>query len=77
MELILGLYHDLHNHLHHLINSLFQMTDYLAEREQLFHDIECIVESFFHEKYNGDTAESDELTRILCDAVEKNFPTTN
>jgi hypothetical protein len=51
------------------------MTDYLAEREQLMHDIECIVDAFFYEKYNGDVAEGDELTRILCDAVCKNFPT--
>ena len=51
------------------------MADYLAEREQLMHDIECIVEAFFYEKYNGDTAEGDELTRIICDAVCKNFPT--
>ena len=50
------------------------MTDYLAEREQLMHDIECIVDAFFYEKYNGDVAEGDELTRILCDAVCKNFP---
>ena len=49
--------------------------DYLAEREQLMHDIECIVDSFFYEKYNGDSAESDELIRTLCDAVCKNFPT--
>ena len=52
-----------------------QMADYLAEREQLMHDIECIVDAFFYEKYNGDVAEGDELTRILCDAVCKNFPT--
>ena len=51
------------------------MADYLAEREQLMHDIECIVDAFFYEKYNGDVAGSDELTRILCDAVCKNFPT--
>ena len=49
--------------------------DYLAEREQLMHDIDCIVDAFFYEKYNGDVAEGDELTRILCDAVCKNFPT--
>ena len=53
------------------------MADYLAEREQLMHDIECIVDAFIYEKYNGDVAERDELTRILCDAVCKNFPTTN
>ena len=49
----------------------------LKQREQLMEDIDCIVDDFFYEKYNGDTAEIDELTRILCDAVCKNFPTTN
>ena len=55
--------------------ELTHMNDYLAEREQLMHDIECIVETFFYEKYNGDIAEADELTSILCDAVCKNLPT--
>ena len=53
------------------------MADYLAEREQLMHNVECIVESFFYEKYNGDVAEADELTRMICDAVCDSFPTTN
>ena len=47
----------------------------LMQREQLMEDIDCIVDDFFYEKYNGDIAERDELTRILCDAVCKNFPT--
>ena len=47
----------------------------LMAREQLIEDIECIVDDFFYEKYNGDIAERDELTRILCDAVCRNFPT--
>ena len=51
------------------------MADYLSEREQLMEDIDTIVDDFFYEKYNGDTAERNELTRILCDAVCKNFPT--
>ena len=51
------------------------MNDYLAEREQLMEDIDCIVDDFFYEKYNGDIAERDELIRTLCDAVCKNFPT--
>ena len=49
--------------------------DTLKQREQLMEDIDCIVDDFFYEKYNGDIAERDELTRILCDAVCKNFPT--
>ena len=47
----------------------------LMQREQLMEDIDCIVDDFFYEKYNGDIAERDELTRILCDAVCKNFTT--
>jgi len=39
----------------------------LTEREQLMEDIRCSVDKFFYEKYNGDVAESEELTRILCD----------
>ncbi len=52
------------------------MADYLAEREQLMHDIECIVESFFYDTYEGQYPEEcEDLTRVLCDAVCKNFPT--
>jgi hypothetical protein len=47
----------------------------LMQREQLMEDIDGICDEFFYEKYNGDIAERDELTRILCDAVCKNFPT--
>ena len=49
--------------------------DTLKQREQLMENIDCIVDDFFYEKYNGDIAERDELTRILCDAVCKNFLT--
>ena len=55
-----------------------KMTDrleMLTAREQLMEDIDCIVDDFFYEKYNGDITERDELIRILCDAVCKNFPT--
>ena len=44
--------------------------DYLAEREQLIHDIECIIESNF-----GEVEYKDDVIRQLCDAVCKNFPT--
>ena len=47
----------------------------LMAREQLMEDIDAICDDFFYEKYNGDIAERDELIRILCDAVCKNFPT--
>ena len=49
-------------------------VEMLMAREQLMEDIDAIVDDFFYEKYNGDNAERDELTRILCDAVCKNFP---
>ena len=52
--------------------------DYLAEREQLMHDIECIIESRFGEVFphTEDYEElRDELIETLCDSVCKNFPT--
>ena len=52
----------------------YMNLDILKQREQLMEDIDCIVDDFFMTKYNGDVAEGDELTRILCDAVCKNFP---
>tara|TARA_B100002019_G_scaffold278257_1_gene278887 strand:- start:48 stop:206 length:159 start_codon:yes stop_codon:yes gene_type:complete len=51
------------------------MIELLKQREQLMEDIDGIVDTYFYEKYNGDVAESDELIRILCDAVCRNFPT--
>ena len=45
----------------------------IEQREQLMENISSIVDDFFYEKYNGDIAESAELTRILCDAVCKNY----
>ena len=50
----------------------------LTAREQLMEDIDCIVCEFFDEHYNMDDdyrSEKDDLVRILCDAVCKNFPT--
>tara|TARA_B100000214_G_scaffold341142_1_gene288074 strand:+ start:395 stop:571 length:177 start_codon:yes stop_codon:yes gene_type:complete len=48
----------------------------LTQREQLMEDIDSIVDSFFADTW-GDEYQSDrdELTRVLCDAVCKNFPT--
>jgi len=45
----------------------------LTAREQLMEDIDAIVDDF---EYRGHICElySEELTRILCDAVCKNFP---
>jgi len=49
----------------------------LSQREQLMEDIDGIVEEF-HLKWipwNIDHDTRDDLTRALCDAVCKNFPT--
>ena len=47
----------------------------LMQREQLMEDIDSIVEGFFIDTYEGQYPEErDELTRMLCDAVVKNFP---
>ena len=56
------------------------MADYLAEREQLMHDIECIVDATFMEMFGWEDVDKwsnhkDKLTSMLCDAVCKNFPT--
>ena len=47
----------------------------LTAREQLMEDIDSIVETFCWEMWEGKYPETQEdLTRILCDAVVKNFP---
>ena len=47
----------------------------LTQREQLMEDIDSIVETFCWEMWEGKYPETqEELTRILCDAVCKNFP---
>jgi hypothetical protein len=59
----------------YLHTKMMDQLEMLSAREQLMEDIDCIVDDFIYEKYNGDIVERDELTRILCDAVCKNFPT--
>ena len=44
----------------------------LMAREQLMEDIDCIITDYFQ---GVDDDELNEVTRILCDAVCKNFPT--
>jgi len=47
----------------------------LSQREQLMIDIDSIIEEFFNDKYEGQYPEEcDDLVRILCDAVCRNFP---
>lgn len=46
----------------------------LKQREQLMEDIDSIVEE--HSYYSNMSAEkTEDLIRVLCDAVCKNFPT--
>ena len=55
----------------------------LSQREQLMEDIDAIIEGFYFDNPTNfgssrlqlTAADSEELTRILCDAVCKNFPT--
>ena len=50
----------------------------MTQREQLMEDIDCIVESYYFDKpleWQFTADDCVELTRILCDAVCKNFPT--
>jgi len=45
----------------------------LSAREQLMEDIDSIIDGYFQ---GIDEDELNEVTRILCDAVCKNFPET-
>ena len=47
----------------------------LSAREQLMEDIDAICDEFFYNNYTRDTSEAQELVRVLCDAVCRNFPT--
>ena len=58
------------NYLHANMNDLQMLT----AREQLMEDIDAIVEE--HSYYSNMSAEkAEDLIRVLCDAVCKNFPT--
>jgi len=46
----------------------------LTQREQLMEDIDSICDEFFCQNFPNSKEQFDELTRILCDAVCKNFP---
>ncbi len=48
----------------------------LSQREQLMEDIDSIISGFFNDTYEGQYPEEcEDLIRVLCDAVCKNFPT--
>ena len=46
----------------------------LTQREQLMEDIDSICDEFFCQNFPNSKEQFDELTRVLCDAVCKNFP---
>ena len=47
----------------------------LTAREQLMEDIDSICDEFFCQNFPNSKEQFDELTRVLCDSVCKNFPT--
>ena len=48
----------------------------LSQREQLMEDIDSIIDGWWVDTFEDEHSEEKEhLTRILCDAVCKNFPT--
>ena len=46
----------------------------LTAREQLMEDIDCIINNYFE---YFDVNHDEELVKILCDAVCRNFPLTD
>ncbi len=46
----------------------------LMQREQLMEDIDSICDEFFCENFPASTDKYEELVRVLCDSVCKNFP---
>ena len=46
----------------------------LSAREQLMEDIDAICDEFFCEHFPNSQEQFDDLVRVLCDAVCKNFP---
>ena len=59
---------------HYFHNKMTDQLEMLTQREQLMWDIDGIVEEF---ACNNNISEDDmeDLIRVLCDAVCKNFPT--
>ena len=56
----------------HFYIKMMNRLEMLSQREQLMEDIDCIISGYFQ---GIDEDELNEVTRILCDAVCKNFPT--
>ena len=59
---------------HYLHNKMTDQLEMLTQREQLMWDIDGIVDEFAQ---NNNISEDDmeDLIRVLCDSVCKNFPT--
>ena len=47
----------------------------MTQREQLMWDIDGICDEFFCEYFPNSQEQMEDLIRVLCDAVCKNFPT--
>ena len=58
---------------HEQLMEEIELKHFLTQREQLMEDIDSIVESYLCGS-NVRSFEVEELVRILCDAVCKNFP---
>ena len=59
---------------HYLHNKMIDQLEMLTAREQLMEDIDAICDEFFCQNFPNSQEQFEELTRILCDAVCKNFP---
>ena len=64
---------------HYLHNKMIDQLEMLTAREQLMEDIDAIVDEFTFDLPIDDIHErsqlAEDLTRVLCDSVCKNFPT--
>ena len=55
----------------YLHNKMMDRLEMLSQREQLMEDIDCIVSEQYGQ---GNEELADEMIKLLCDAVCKNFP---
>ena len=59
----------------YLHNKMTDNLEMLTAREQLMEDIDSIIDGWWVDTFEDEHSEEKEyLTRILCDAVCKNFP---